>query len=143
MKFVAFIFSLFVSSHGQAQDKPGDKLNLEILCGSGAQTSKDIQAFKIIVDLNDTTAISNKLFVGSKLEQVLSAITLRYYQTSGSFLLTEGQEKRIREISKFKDKFSLCFTCTFHQEGSVKRLFYRRNHLSSYSIIETFLSNKL
>ena len=143
MKIVAFILCVFVAVQGQSQEKIVDELNLQIFCGYGAQTSKDIQAFKTFVALNDTINLRNKLFDGSKLEQILSAITLKHYQVNGSLQLTQLEQKKVVEISKLKDKFSLCYTCTFHQEGTVKELFSRRKYSSSYAIIESFLSNKL
>src|SRR5439155_7273111 len=143
MKFVVFILCMFATVSGQSQNKSRDTLYFEILCGFGAQTSKAIQTFKTIVELNDTAVIQNKLFADSKLEQVLAAITLRYYKTTSPLRLTESQEKKIQEISRFKDKFSLCFTCTFHQKGTVKELFNGKNYSGSYSIIESFLSNRL
>jgi hypothetical protein len=128
---------------GQSQNKTRDTLYIEISCGFGAQTSKAIQSFKTIVDLNDTAAIQNKLFADSKLEQVLAAITLKYYKRLSPLRLTDSQEKKLQEISKFKDKFSLCFTCTFQQQGTVKELFNRKEYVGSYSVIESFLSNRL
>jgi hypothetical protein len=142
MKLVAFILSIFVSFLCHSQDKTSDELYFDISCGFAAQTSKEIQAFKSIVDLGDTAAIADKLYLGSKLEQILAAIVVRYYQKNASFRLTKDQEKRMREISNLKYKFSLCFTCTFRQKGIVKELFDKKRYLASYSIIEYYLTRK-
>lgn len=143
MKYIAFILCIFVSVYGQSQENIASTLSIEITCGFASQTSQDIQAFKSLINLNDTTAIRNKLFEGSKLEQILTAIILRYYKVNGLLRLTEDQQKKIIEVSKLKDRFSLCFTCTFHQEGTVKKLFNDKKYFNSYSIIERFLLERL
>jgi len=126
-----------------AQEKVEDDLNFEIFCGSGAHISKGIVLFKEIVDTHDTIALRKKLFADTKLEQILTAITLTYYRGNTHLRLTRNEQQKIKEISKFKDKFSVCFTCLFYQQGTVKQLFNRKKYLESYAIIESFLSDKL
>ena len=137
-----FIFCTFLSVLGYSQKKVSEELNLEIICGSGAYTAGEIQTFKYIVDRKDTLALRNKLFAGSRLEEVLAAITLKYLQSVDSIHLTQEENKKFDQISKYKDRFSLCFTCTFQQEGMVKDLFNRKKYSASYEIIESFLFNR-
>jgi len=142
MKAVVLILSLFVVVQAQSQNNDGDELDLQISCGFGGKSSFEILMFKKIVDRNDTWTLRRKLFSGSKLEQILSVIMLRRLEKRNSIKLTPDELKKLEDISNLEDKFSLCYTCTFGQEGTVKQLFYSKNYLASYNIIEGFLLSK-
>jgi hypothetical protein len=143
MKFLVLIFFVLSNCELLSQDLVDSRLNFQVICGAGAETSIEIQEFKKIIELNDSGAINKKLISGTRIEKVLAALTLKFYQSKGSRQLTENQSETIRQISKFEDKFSLCFTCTFHQHGTIKQLFYRKRFSLSNSILENYLTQPL
>src|SRR4026207_947085 len=100
MKVLVIILIILATTKLHSQNKPESELNFQIFCGHLAQTSKDIRSFKEIIDLKDTAFILKKLLKGSKLEQILSAITLKYYQASIGIELTKVEQKRLNQISR-------------------------------------------
>ena len=141
MKVRVLILAL-LSTNLLMSQKLENKLDFQIMCGFAAYTSADIQDFKTFVDQKDSVTIKNKLFEGAEIEQILSAIILKHYNENSFLKLSKSEMGKIIEVSKSKSKFSICFTCTFQQEGTVKQLFNQKDYLPSYNIIEEYLLNK-
>jgi hypothetical protein len=93
--------------------------------------------------LRDSIIIKKKLFKGSELEQVLSVIVLKHYQGNKLLELSHPEINQMRNNSRSKKKFTLCYTCLFHQQGTEKQLFGKRKYIGSYKIIRYYLINSL
>lgn len=123
MKSLLTTIYLFVSISSFSQINNSEIIQFDVLCGAGAKTSKEIEDFKILNSLKNFDVIRKKLVEGSYMEQVLSTILLNYYQTNKIVDLTKTELRAITQIEKSRRKYSLCFTCTFQKEGTLKQLF--------------------
>ncbi|WP_462253216.1 hypothetical protein [Ferruginibacter sp.] len=141
MNLKALILALLFTNVLYGQPNNNDLIYFQVICGAGAETAQEIQTLKNLVNLKDSISIRKKLFEGSSLEQVLSAIVLKHYYTDGFLKPSPEEHKKIRQVSNSKKKFMLCFTCTYHQEGKVKHLFHKKKYLLSYGIIKFYLFN--
>lgn len=141
MKFEALILALLFTNLSYSQPNNDGPIYFQVTCGGGAQTTAEIQTVKKLITLKDSTTIRKKLFEGSKLEQILSAIVLKQYYAEGFLKSSPEELKKIRQISNSKWKFTLCFTCTYHEQGKVKHLFHNKRNLFSYDIIKIYLFN--
>jgi hypothetical protein len=139
MKFRVLILVLLLTNHAFPQEGYKEPLFLSISCGFAAQTDQEIVNFRHHASLKDSVIIKKYLHDGSDLEQVLSAILLRYYYSKGQLQLSTYELRIISAISKSKRKYELCYTCTFQEKGTIKDLFKKKNETASYSIIEGYL----
>ena len=136
MKLLLFIIG-FILSHISFGQKEKEQLYFRVFCGGGAQTSKEIKSFKLISSLKDSVEIKTKLLEGSDLEQILSAIILTYYYSNGTLKLSHPLREKINNLSKSRRKFILCYTCTYHEEGTLKKLFKKKT--AAFIIIKGYL----
>lgn len=136
MKCIVFLLSIFLSCTCIGQSEK-EKLYIKVICGAGTQNSEEIESFKLISSAKDSAEIRNKLIVGSDIEQVLSAILLLHYSSNGIFKLSHNELTKIKILSKSRRKFILCFTCTYHEEGTLKKLFKQK--LAAFEIIKQYL----
>jgi hypothetical protein len=142
MKFRVLILAILLTHSVYSQNSSKEPLYIQITCGSGAQTTKEINRFKEEAQLKDSSIIKKKLIEGLEFDQVLSAIILWHYYLNRQVTLSPIEYKKITEISKSKRKFELCFTCTFHEKGTLKDLFNEKKAMCSYTIIKEYLLNK-
>ena len=126
MKLSLIFIYLFTSLYCFSQKSNNQIIQIDISCGVAAQTSKEIHDFRRLNNSKDFPEIRKKLVEGSYVEQVLSSILLDHYQAAKIVDLTTTEVKAINRIEKSRRKFSLCFTCTFQREGTLKQLFKQK-----------------
>jgi hypothetical protein len=139
MKILLLLFLLLTSMTSGAQNEDF-RIRFAVTCGAGAQTSNEIAAYKQLNEQKDYKSIREKLFTGNPLEQVLSVILLKYYSSTAVIELTKQEFKKIEQITKSKERFSLCFTCTFAEEGTIKQLFANKKEATYYLVKGTMLN---
>jgi hypothetical protein len=133
MKTYLTLVCLFLSLASFSQKRDTGLIEFWVTCGAGAQTSEEIQLFQKLNKLNNYSTIRQKLFNGNEVETVLSAIILKHYLINNLIELTQAELDKIDQIAKSKKKYSLCFTCTFHEAGTLKQLFTKKGH--SYDLL--------
>ena len=140
--YLTFIYLLF-SLVSFSQKSNTDIVGFDVFCGAGAQTSKEIQVFQKLNDSKNYSAIRKKLFEGTSTEEVLSAILLIEYSSNKLVELTQGELDKINQIAKSERKFSFCFTCTFHEKGTLEQLFAKKRLFPVYELMKRSLLNTL
>jgi hypothetical protein len=137
MKKCLAIIYLLISLSSFSQKHQLEAIQFKITCGSGAFTSKEIEEFKILHTLGDVNTIRGKLIDGNDIEKVLSVIMLRHYAQNKIANITPIELKAIDRMKVSKRKFILCFTCTFHEKGTLKYFFKKKlDGLIKISIVD-------
>jgi hypothetical protein len=143
-QFILLLFILQPGNNIYGQATKNTQVYFQVICGAGGYTSKEIASFRSsYCKLEDSSDLRAKLFYGSALEQILSAIILQHYYSEAQLKLSKNESDKIKQISKSKAKFSLCFTCTFQQEGTLKQLFNSQKYSTSLGILKEYLLNKI
>jgi hypothetical protein len=139
MRYTTIILSLLLTVTTLAQKSKKEPIHFQVSCGFAAYTDKEIIEFKKGILLNDSVRIRKKLISGSEMEQVLSAIVLKYYLRKDDIHLSSAELDKIDQISHSKRQFELCHTCTYQDKGTLQDLFNDKRGMPSYKIIEQFL----
>ncbi|MBB1287081.1 hypothetical protein HRH25_22060 [Flavisolibacter sp. BT320] len=136
LSIAILLFSIF----SLAQDKEANAIRFAVTCAAGAQTSPEIETFKQLHEQKDYKTIREKLFAGSPMEQVLSAMLLKHYSSTGVIEASKQEKEIINQIAKSKRRFFFCFTCTSSEEGTLKQLFAGRKHMT-YELVKGTILN--
>ena len=142
MRILLFSYILLSSFLSWSQNKHKKEIFFGVVCGSGAQTSEEIRSFKLLYELADYRKIREKLFDGSSIEQVLSAILLKYYLSTNTFNLTEPEKKKIDQLSKSRTRFEICYTCLYTRKGTLKQFFSEKDQVN-YQLVKHAMLNDL
>ncbi|HZH35637.1 MAG TPA: hypothetical protein VEX65_00070 [Flavisolibacter sp.] len=140
MRVFLSISVLFFSVFSSAQDSKAEAIRFAVTCAAGAQTSPEIDAFKQLHEKKDYETIREKLFAGSEMEQVLSAMLLKHYSSTVVVDVSKQEQEKIDQLAKSKRRFFFCFTCTSSEEGTLKQLFAGKKHMT-YELVKGTMLN--
>ena len=116
--FFCFISPLLCS----AQKDEYLEIDIQISCGFAAVTSPIVDEVNKLVKRKAYSHLKLKLSSPNKSEALLSFIAIKELQTQQTLYLSPADLRKLSEIPKRKDKYSICYTCTGHFEGSTKEL---------------------
>ena len=143
MKILLTLVYFLVSVCSFSQKGNADILHFSVVCGFGAQTSEEILAFHKLNNLKEYSMIRKMLLEGTDIEKVLSTIILKEHYLNNRVELTSIELDKINQIAKSNRRFSLCFTCTLQEDGTLKQLFTKKRLLPIYEIIKESLFSSL
>ena len=140
MRMFLAISVLLFSVLSRAQNKEAATIPFLVTCAAGAQTSPEIEAFKQLHEKKDYKAIRENLFSGSSMEQVLSAMLLKHYSSTGVVEVSKHEQEKIDQLARSKRRFFFCFGCTSSEEGTLKQLFAGKKHMT-YELVKGTMLN--
>lgn len=123
MRVFLVIPVLLLSFISRSQSGEKGTIRFAVTCSAGAYTSPEIEDFKLLNEQKDYKTIRSKLFAENWKEQVLSAILLKHYSSTGRIELSKQELEKVHQIAKSGKRFFFCFTCSFSEEGTLKQLF--------------------
>jgi len=74
------------------------------------------------------------------MEQVLSAMLLKHYSSTGVVEVSKQEQEKIDQLAKSKRRFFFCFTCTSSEDGTLKQLFAGKKHMT-YELVKGTMLN--
>jgi len=141
MKVFLSLCVLLFSVISWSQDKEAEAMRFAVTCSAGAWTSTEIETFKLLHEQKDYKTIRNKLFAGGEMEQVLSAMLLKHYSSTGVVEVSKQEQEKIGQLAKSKRRFFFWFGCTSSEDGTLKQLFAGKKHMISELIKGTMLNS--
>ncbi len=122
-QFIVILF-FFTFLTGNAQE---NEIRFLIACGIAGSTSPEVTNIQNLAESEDYSALKKNLFAADKAMAILSAIALDQLEADGFISLSEKEKQKIAEISNWKDRYSVCYTCTQHYTGTITDLFKASN----------------
>jgi hypothetical protein len=134
------LFSITIATNLCAQKIKSDTASLELHCGWAAYTCPEIFAYKKLIAAKKYDVIIGKLINGTLTEKVISAMIIDTLTRSHQIILSDGEEKTFRSVTYSNHRLEVCYTCTWHYEGTIKRFFYPKKEdgmteLTPYGVI--------
>ena len=127
MRKFLILIGLLVSLTSSGQFNLSSGFTIQISCGVTGVTSSDITNIQRLVQSKNHASLKQSLYSFSPAEAVLSVIALQTLESKGVITLTSEEAKRIREVSAWTDRFSICHTCSQHIDGTVNELLAKRS----------------
>lgn len=102
-----------------------NEISISIACGIIGYTSPEVTTLKKLDSLKNYETLRQKLFNGSDLEKLVVTIMLEEYHSSNDITLSRNEIETMKNIKKSTQKYSLCYTCTVHVNGTFADVFKR------------------
>jgi hypothetical protein len=128
-----------------SQTNRQDKVDVSIACGIVGYSSPQIIELRKLDSLKDYKAIRDKLN-GSNVDKLIAAVMLTEYVSKKKIILSKNETAKLKAIKTSQQRYSLCYSCTIHLEGTFAQVFSMNNAkytpvFSPYDIIKENVLN--
>lgn len=142
MQRLLILLYVLISFNSNAQDNQDSIIHIRIFCGYGATTSISITNIQTLIKTKSYVLLKQRIFNKDKTEALLSVIALRELHLKRFVDLSSEELNQINKIVMWNDNYSICYTCTGFFDGTVNKLFTKKN-IHAYLLIKSAIFNEI